>query len=670
MTHPNPFSVTKAVDLTDAEIASTWVPWPGSGGEGITGAANRMPRFLIGGKGGGRTHAMRFASFELQTLRHPDVLAGLGRDGYIGIYFRCGGLNANRFAGKGMDEESWSAVFSFYMDVWLGRLLVDRLTKIAAGSSWTVDDVTAFLSHVGRAADLDIAQLDATPVDVVSGLQALSDAMQGLLQDMDRQINRAALGHRLDIAMRGRPGEIVFALPEAAAQHLPGLGSVMFTYLIDEFENLTGTQQAYVNTLIREKRLPTNIVVGSRRAGVKTRLTQSAGEENKYGSEFDVIVLEDAYEQDEVGYAAFCRGIIKLRLRQAGLGTFEDEELDGLFESPHRSDSVLRGDVALQVAGSAYPRPHHRRLDEQLRRGGASAGVVSSVVEQTQFIEHPLIEKFVIFRFYQSWARGKDLLPSAQAAREDGVSLIEDGQASSLLNLWKLWRDDLYAQLLADYKKPQPHAGLKHHIDSSGYLPRNLLIILKETLNWASFGGERMFSAGYRISAEAQRRGVQEAASWFLTDAKELGAIGEQSELAIRRLGGFLRRLRFSDKPVESSCCTFSTDRRGVSQETLDVLDNCVKSGLLLARGERAGATVARNSGALHFNYQLHPMIVSLFDLPLARRGVTPLVTEELQAIFDPAGTDKSYDRVAGRRLAAMNAPFHRGKAFEQEQLL
>jgi hypothetical protein len=255
MTQPNPFNVTKAVDLTDAEIASTWVPWPGSSGQGITGAANRMPRFLIGGKGGGRTHAMRFASFELQRLRHADILAGLAADGYIGIYFRCGGLNANRFSGKGLSSESWAAVFSYYMDVWLGRLLVDRLARLATVASWTDDQVSSFLRDIHRQADLNEAGLTAETHEQAAKIHTLSAAMQSILRDMDRQINRAALGHRLDIEMGGRPGELVFGIPEAAAQHLPGLGSIMFTYLIDEFENLTAEQQSYVNTLIRSDEL-------------------------------------------------------------------------------------------------------------------------------------------------------------------------------------------------------------------------------------------------------------------------------------------------------------------------------------------------------------------------------------------------------------------------------
>ena len=127
----NPFDITKAVDFTDAEIKDTWVTWPSNSIQSVVDPRSPMPTFLAGGKGGGRTHLLRHYSYPLQRLRHADdLLNGLQNDGYIGVYLRCGGLNSSRFAGKGHTFDQWAAVFAFYMDIWLGRMLLDLVADL------------------------------------------------------------------------------------------------------------------------------------------------------------------------------------------------------------------------------------------------------------------------------------------------------------------------------------------------------------------------------------------------------------------------------------------------------------------------------------------------------------------------------------------------------------
>ncbi|MEZ5140668.1 MAG: hypothetical protein R2711_18400 [Acidimicrobiales bacterium] len=127
----NPFEVTKAVDFSDEEIARTWVDLPGGGFAALAPPRSPMPRFLVGGKGGGRTHLMRYYSFPLQQLRHADEgFNGILSDRYLGIYLRCSGLNASRFTGKGSEDDTWAAVFAYYLDVWLGRLVIESLSAL------------------------------------------------------------------------------------------------------------------------------------------------------------------------------------------------------------------------------------------------------------------------------------------------------------------------------------------------------------------------------------------------------------------------------------------------------------------------------------------------------------------------------------------------------------
>ena len=127
----NPFDVTKAVDLDDRQIQDYWVDLPGGAGfRELVRPTSPMPMFVLGGKGSGKTHILRYFSFPLQRLRSTSPLEAVRTDGFVGIYLRCGGLNASRFAGKGQSADAWSGLFQQYMDLWLAQLFLEVLAEV------------------------------------------------------------------------------------------------------------------------------------------------------------------------------------------------------------------------------------------------------------------------------------------------------------------------------------------------------------------------------------------------------------------------------------------------------------------------------------------------------------------------------------------------------------
>lgn len=651
----NPFEVTKAVDFTDAQIASTWVDLPGGGFVSLTDPRSPMPLFLVGGKGGGRTHLLRYYSFALQRLRHQhDLLAGIRNEGYLGIYFRCGGLNSSRFSGKRQSEETWASVFSYYTEVWLGGLTVDLIGELnsAAPENITQDQVKGFITSVLQLFDVDVAN-DRS----VRSAADLGDVFKALQRDLDVAINNAALKHELDIRIAASPGRLVFGIPRVAAQHFPSMDGLAFAYLIDEFENLTEDQQRYVNTLIREKQLPTTFLIGSRRFGVRTHKTLSAGEENKQGSEFDQVVLEDAYRSKTQQYKAFCTDIVLRRLQQAGTETGAGHRIDDFFENPNDLAPTLEDRAVVHMAkksGDDRDRPWIARLEQMLLTSGHEA-IVDTALRLLRVPESPLHEKFAVFLFYRAWADGGDLLGAADSITKDVRSLMEDKSGRGKINTtYKHYRHDLYAQLLNELRLPQEYSGLEDFVRMSGFLPRNLLVVLKQITRWSLFLGERPFQ-GDKISLRAQQEGIREASAWFLSDAKGLGRIGEETQFAIRRLASLFREMRFADKPVEVSCSTFSTDRMGLSSGATDALNEALSHSLILEipRGRRD-----RNTHVLHHKYQLNPMLAPQFDLSLARRGAVRLTAEELNTIFDPSVNEARFDAMKSRMLGRLNAPY------------
>src|SRR4051812_13874849 len=93
----NPFDITKAVNYTDKQIYDNWVDLANGGFTQLVNPRSPTPQFLLGGKGTGRTHLMRWFSQPVQRLRYPKQPPHVApiSDGYLGILLRASGLNSN-----------------------------------------------------------------------------------------------------------------------------------------------------------------------------------------------------------------------------------------------------------------------------------------------------------------------------------------------------------------------------------------------------------------------------------------------------------------------------------------------------------------------------------------------------------------------------------------------
>jgi len=107
----NPFDLTKASDFSDSEIYNYWVDVTANNNKSLIDLIKPhsvMPMMLLGSKGCGKTHLMRYCSEPVQLMRNNnDIISTIKKDRYLGIYFRADALNAGRFYGKGQDNDKW-----------------------------------------------------------------------------------------------------------------------------------------------------------------------------------------------------------------------------------------------------------------------------------------------------------------------------------------------------------------------------------------------------------------------------------------------------------------------------------------------------------------------------------------------------------------------------------
>jgi len=242
----NPFDITKAVDFDDQQISDYWVDLPGGPGfRDLVKPTSPMPMLVLGGKGSGKTHLLRFFSYPLQKLRHVDPNSAIRAEGYVGVYLRCGGLNASRFWGKGQRQDAWATLFQQYMDIWLAQLFLGIAGDALKAEMLAPREALLCKSIV----DL----FDIAPPNPPQTLSELASLFRDWQRSLDVAINNAALTRRLDTLIHISPGRLVFGIPQVFARTLESFNGIQVLYLIDEFENLDEHQQRYVNTLIREK---------------------------------------------------------------------------------------------------------------------------------------------------------------------------------------------------------------------------------------------------------------------------------------------------------------------------------------------------------------------------------------------------------------------------------
>ena len=655
----NPFQITKAVDFTDIEIDRTWVDWPAPGGFATWfDVTSPMARIVRGGKGTGRTHVMRHFSAHVQAIRGTaDPVAQVKKDGVLGIYVLCSGLDSSRFSGSALTADAWQTLFCQYADLWLAQATLEAFLTVTAKDPPSGDAQSAIASDVR-----DLLFADNLGSGIT--LAELREDLYAIQKEIDRAANNAPLYPDTPPTptIASTLGKLVFGIPRVLRKHYEPLRDVSFLYLIDEFENFDVPQQQYINSLVREKEAGTSFLIGVRTFGLKTLLTLDGREENKQGSEFEEIRPEKSFlgaERDK--YESFCREVVALRLSEYG---FVDNlvvdklesRLNEFFQLP--SPEYVEHEVIRRFEDR--DRPYFSRLIRQLLRNldGAGIGVsdVDLIVDAARVPSRPLLEKVNVFIIYRAWARRSNLVREAREMIDrrcspDSAGFVEPNEVQRAV--LQHFVTDMKAQLWHDMRLRQTYTGIGEFITMSDGLPRNLLVILKNIYRWALFNGEQPFKEAH-ISIQSQRSGVLAATDWFLDDAKPLGGDGDYVHAAVLRLGDLFRRLRYSDKPVESSLASFSADPASCSDRAREIMELAAQWALLVRvdKGEKD-----RNTKFIRSKYHLNRLLSPRWDLPTARRGTIALTTQEVNAIFDPDHAD-TFAGVLNRRLGRMNVPF------------
>ena len=657
----NPFDSLRASDYSDAEVVDHWVDLSAEQGglESLLKPRLVMPMLLLGGKGSGKTHLMRYFSAPVQTaLNGGDLTRALKTGGYLGVYIRTEGLNIHKFSDKGQDEELWIAVFGMYFELWLASNLLNNCVSLLQDRGNQFDK--EFSRRVAALFDVDVSSEFSSAITFL-------EYISNVKRKIDYVVNNAALTRSVsDLKITFSLGRLIFGIPEALSTLVPEFKDVLFVYLIDELENFTLLQQRLVNTLIRYRRGSATIKLGARLYGIKTYDTLGSGEPIKRDAEYERVELDGFLREHEDQYKKFCHALIVNRLQLNNLPVVRGEQVDlrEMFEELDSRNFYQTVTLALVKTWDkpGKDRPYFDKFRKELIEGLSMDAVsVNSLVAELKVPEYPLVEKALLLSFYREWPASKAVAAKLAAELAEEARVLLQGKSKSNsrpLKVLRYFGSDLLAQLFRDCRRKCPYAGLEILIHLSQGAPRNLLAILKHIYRRSLFAGERPFAGGV-ISVDAQSLGVTDSATWYWEDAQP-ESYGKEVRDGIEALAVLFRTIRYSERPSECDLCTFSVILAQLTPNSRTIVETAENWSFLIRTKVDAKN---RNNQLVDAKYQLAPMLVPKWGLSPHRRGSIEIKSELANAIFDSNLSDKLV-KLFSRRVGEMRAEtFVKGKS-------
>ena len=217
---------------------------------------------LVGGRGSGKTTALRALSWEGQrrlAATSPETWP------YYGVYYRADTNRVTAFRGPELTVDAWNALFAHYMNL----ILVERLLSFVNWYEHETNSRGILSPHACEdlAVSLNIAGVQ-TSTD-------LSAQIRSARLQFEAYINNVADAPQPSLSLQGAP----LALLVEELGSYPAFQGKLFFFIIDEYENFLDEQQRVVNTLLKHASSNYAFKIGVRELGFRQRTTLNAHEQ-------------------------------------------------------------------------------------------------------------------------------------------------------------------------------------------------------------------------------------------------------------------------------------------------------------------------------------------------------------------------------------------------------
>ena len=602
----NPFSISKASDLSNEQIQEFWVD--GIDFSNVIEPTSLKPKIIVGGKGSGKTHLMKHFSYDVQILEEKSIENIIKNKGYIGIFMRASTLLGGRFNHK-TDEDKWKVIFHYYFEIFFAKTyLFPVLEKLKCEYP---DKENQLIEEI---LDLFDQKVEAKTLPDIQ--KKLSNEIKYInVRINDYLFDNNSIDQISHIVSRTK---LIFGIPKivkSVFKDIPKIEQLTFNYFIDEFENFEPQQQRYIQTLIRESGDVCTFRIGIRSHAFNSDIlkTEHSSECNKIGSEIDDIYLDDLLMQDKKKYRNFTLEIIKKKFNPENILNIKKYEtfLVGLFKKSSEKD------LSSKRAFS--------NLSEKLEKI-MSKDKANEIIENLKSND-VLMDKFNIYNFYKN--KEENYIQRSRGVNKSKISNNDNEKQ----------RENMLAQLYEENLDKNPiYLGLDAFIKISDFNPRHMINIMGYAYDWISYYEGDMSK---EIPCKVQIYSEKKLLSWFEDDYDTSGDYGHQLSLYIDKFCRYLKAVRFSPKPIDTSVTSFFVSKENYI-EYQGQFDALSKRMIIIKQGERKDKN--KNTHASEYKFRINFVYSEKYKLPVISRGTINIDESILEVIFN--GDDKKFNTV------------------------
>lgn len=646
MATENPFTLARASDFTDKQINSLWTEL---GTPEIINTIiepkSRVSKFILGGKGTGKTHLLRYYSYPVIRLRSPNEsgISILKRQKFLAVFLRATGVDATRFEASSGISINWQQLFGVYLELRLAEGILEALCDIKLTSTASEFNDDLFLNEIK-------STLFGTGLDECRTIHEFRNWVILQRRNIDEAVNNAAFSGNLELRAPFSIGSLCLPISKAMHKWHPQLAEIPLLYLIDEIENFSLHQQQVVNSLIRYGESLATFRVTGRRYAIKTLKTLADGEENREGAEFKTTFLDDILLSEDIKFQDFAKRFVIKRLQSANIALKPNSSTTTgqVFNPALCFEDIPNSNFYAEVIEKLKsPSPErsfvHSFVSALYNATSDKPGAQQSAEQIAELLiqDFPLIiQKLNVLLFMKKCKKGAQPLALAESIQADARSYInpETRSKNYYSNAYGHYASDLFAQICKEAPSGRGvlYAGFENFVKMASGNPRNLLIILGKAYDIATFRGVD-FVSGQKLSLELQTEAASDAARFMYESDTNFGQDSDIALAAISRLASILRTARFSINIPEVSPLAFSFSDDDLTARAKKVLQNALNYSLVF---EMTDGRPDRNSQKLNRKIQLNPLLSPKWSLPISRRGDISLNKELLSAVFDAQGSE------------------------------
>lgn len=645
----NPFSVVKANEFTITQIIDNWVPFSGSE-NGFVAALNPqelMPKYVLGSKGCGKTHLLRYYSFEARLKFYGnDIRALLKNDKYLASYSRLDSLSSTRFSKNG-DHEEWTSLYNYYFELIQSLVSLDVYERVVRALEISDEKIAKVIECITRQVGITLSE---------NTIEVFKDFLNERRVAVDNEIIDYAYTKKLNWN-NVRPvftfGNLLFEIPEQFSRNISELQNLNYIYILDEYEKLKCEwQKQSLNSLVYEKKYKCTFWVGARKVGYTTRNTL-AGEPIHEGHEFSPVDLDALLKANEKTFMNFAAELFKKRLSINGIANVDPQQKFEKFDEK----ALLKN---LQSKGDTLK--HWKTLKERLNSIGLKDEQADMILNQLEkdVEQDPVNQKLKLYSFYLLWSENKntitpEVIESLANTTNHAYEEFKNGNNPKMKEWYRKFRQDFVAQLAEENRETlYLYSGFEKLVSIADCNPRIFLTLMKLIIEDCHFRGVDPFNDDKTISVRSQYVGINETAKWFLKDIEVYGKDRENLDVAINHLLNFMYVSRFCDKPTETSLCAFYY-RMNTGQVNIDhIIELAIQEAFLM---EVPNKRKDKTLGTPQKSFQVNRLIATSYNLPIARRGIISITPAMMSAIFDPDSFNTFNTQLTVHKVG-LNAPF------------